>query len=427
MALYRLLYLPALLLALPYYAWRMWRRGGYRKGFKNRFGLMDNVPPKRQNVKRIWVQAVSVGELLAIAPLLRKLHENPAVEVVLTTTTSTGIRLLEEKLADKVVWHGVFPLDFWPCNRAAWLRLQPDVALLMEGELWPEHIHQADLRSVPVILANARLSDKSFARHQRMAWLARAYFKKLTAVLAGSASDQERFRALGWLPEGRVRLIGNLKLDVEIGNQPTQAERAAELNSLGFPSDAFVLLGSSTWPGEEAALVDAFQHLRARYPQLRLLLVPRHAERRREVVALLEESGLSWHQRSIAPAAQQPCDIHLADTTGELKQLTRFADLVFVGKSLPPNVGGQTPVEAAAFGKPLIFGPSMSNFRDISRSLLEAKAALQLADAADLGGALESLLADDAARQQMGARAASLIRSSSGATERLAAALLRPN
>ena len=134
---YRLLYLPGLLIGLPNYAYRMWRRGGYRTGFSNRFGLMGKVPPKCKNVKRIWIQAVSVGELLAIRPMLSELKKDPAVEVFLTTTTSTGLRVLKEKLLDQVAWHGVFPLDFWPFSRLAWKRINPDLAILMEGELWP--------------------------------------------------------------------------------------------------------------------------------------------------------------------------------------------------------------------------------------------------------------------------------------------------
>ena len=424
MVLYRLLYLPGLLLALPYYAFRMWRRGGYRKGFKNRFGILDNVPPKRQNVKRIWVQAVSVGELLAITPLLQRLHADPRVEVILTTTTSTGLRLLEEKLASLVCWYGVFPLDFWLCSRAAWKRLDADLALLMEGELWPEHIHQASMRGAPVLLANARLSDKSYARHHRLRRITHRWFSKLDRVLAGSASDQQRFRQLGWLPPERVTLMGNLKLDLEPINELSPSERARQLEQLGFPPDACVLLGSSTWPGEEAALLESYRQLRPVFPDLRLLLVPRHAERRREILGLLEPTGLSWHQRSLSPVAPQPCDVHFADTTGELKMLTRLADVVFVGKSLPPNEGGQTPVEAAALGKAIVMGPSMSNFRDISRSLLAAQAAIQIQQTDDLLPTLQRLFNDPSLRQRLGQNGAASIRASSGASERLQRTLL---
>ena len=235
MLFYRILYLPGLLIGLPYYLFRMWRRGGYRKGFGNRFGSMGDVPPKRETVRRIWIQAVSVGELMAIEPMLKRLAADASVEVFLTTTTSTGYRVLEGRLASLTAWHGVFPLDFWLFSRKAWKRIQPDLVVLMEGELWPEHIHQAHKRNVPVLLVNARLSDRSFKRHLSFKGLTRHYYRHLDAILAGSGTDHERFTALGWLPAGQVHTTGNLKLDVQQEDPPTAGERASLLADLGFP------------------------------------------------------------------------------------------------------------------------------------------------------------------------------------------------
>ena len=260
MFIYRILFLPATLLGLPYYAYRMWRRGGYRNGFKNRFGITGKVPPKQQNVNRIWIQAVSVGELLAIEPLLKALNKDTTTEVVLTTTTSTGLRLLQDRLAGYTVWNGVFPLDFWACSRRAWQHLQPDMALLLEGELWPEHIHQAYIRNIPVVLANARLSDRSHARHQRLVRITRPYFQKIHTILTSSASDHQRFTELKWISSNRIHSMGNLKLDIESPHPPGETEKKALFSEMGF-SDGPVtlLLGSSTWPGEELALLNAFQ------------------------------------------------------------------------------------------------------------------------------------------------------------------------
>jgi 3-deoxy-D-manno-octulosonic-acid transferase len=159
---YRILFLPALICSLPYHLWRMWRRGGYRHDFHHRFGLVDRPPPKAPGVKRIWIQAVSVGEAQALGPLLARLREQPNLEIILTTTTSTAYQIIREKYARDVQKVGVFPLDFWPFSRSAWRRLEPDLAVLMEGELWPEHLHQAHARKVPVALINARMSNRSY-------------------------------------------------------------------------------------------------------------------------------------------------------------------------------------------------------------------------------------------------------------------------
>lgn len=421
MLLYRILYLPTLILALPYYAYRMWRRGGYRRGFSNRFGRMRGVPEKRADVRRIWIQAVSVGELMAVAPLIRELSREARIEIVLTTTTSTGCRLLEERFAESTAWRGVFPMDFWWFSARAWKSLDPDLAVLMEGELWPEHIHQGWIRKVPVVLINARLSDRSFRRHRRMHSLGKPFFRKLAGILAGSQTDLDRFRRLGWIPRDRIEFSGNLKLDLDAEAPLSVEQRREGLKTFGnWPPDALVLLGSSTWPGEESALLDCLVQLQEDFPELRLLIVPRHAERRREIEEALKPSGIRMHFRSDAVSAPEGTLVYIADTTGELKQLTRFADIVLIGKSLPPNTGGQTPIEAASLGKALLLGPDMSNFRDVSKRLLRERAARRIADASELTEAVRECLVSPEARQEMGRKAEAFIAASRGATGRTA-------
>jgi 3-deoxy-D-manno-octulosonic-acid transferase len=437
--LYRLLFLPALICSLPYYAWRMWRRGGYRHDFHHRFGLIDRPPPKPPGVKRVWIQAVSVGEAQALAPLLAQLRRPPAREIILTTTTSTAYHIIREKYAREVLKTGVFPLDFWPFSRSAWRRLDPDLAVLMEAELWPEHLVQARARGAPVALINARISDRSFRRYQDFPRIARWMFGHLRLILCATPSDLDRFVALGADP-ARTRLTGSLKSDVPVPALLTPDERAALRDELGFvsaetsstknqepgtknSSNPLVLLGSSTWPGEEAFLLETLQAALAAGLDARLLLVPRHAERRREIIDLLEKQTLPWHARSTAPRAPRPVMIYLADTTGELAHLTQAADLAFIGKSLPPNDGGQTPIEAAALGVPMVYGPRMSNFKDICRGLEDTHAAVRAADAPAARAALIKLLPDSARRAQMSAAARAWHTASQGATARTAAAL----
>lgn len=412
---YRLLFLPLMSVVAPYYLWRMRKRGGYSRHFGDRFGALERIPAKSPQAKRVWIQAVSVGEMLAIGPLLDRLASQPGCEVVLTTTTSTGFALAQERYARKVVGVGYFPLDAWPFSRRAWNALQPDVAVLTEGERWPEHIAQASARGCPVVCINARLSDRSFRRMLWVRGLTQPLLGGIRRILAVSPDDAHRFEQVGFPPD-TITVTGNLKLDVPI--TPVGAEVLARLRGeLGFPPDHLVVLGSSTWPGEEEVLVSCFLELRRRGLAVCLLLVPRHAERRGEIVPLLEQSQRPFHVRSRGPATG-PVEICLADTTGELRRLTQVADVVFVGKSLSPHTEGQTPVEAAALGRPLLFGPGMSNFRPISRELIEVRAARVVEDKAGLQNALEHLLTKIASRHQAGEAGAAWHRRNQGALDR---------
>jgi 3-deoxy-D-manno-octulosonic-acid transferase len=430
LTLYRLLFLPAFILLLPYYLMRMWRRGGYAAGLSNRFGHTRGLPAKRPGVKRVWIQAVSVGELNAIGPLLGSLSSRESIEIVLTTTTSTGLRLARERYRQLVTWIGSFPIDFWPFSRLAWHQIQPDLILLMEGELWPEHIHQGWRRRVPIVVINGRLSERSFARQKRLSSLGKGLFHKISLILAGSELDRQRFAQLNWIQPGKILNSGNLKFDFAPPPPLTPEERNTLLQSFGFAASAHeasgieVMMGSSTWPGEETALLDSFRSLFPDFPQLRLLMVPRHAERRREIESILRGTGLPYHFRSDGPVAPAGTLVYIGDTTGELKALTRLATLVFVGKSLPPNAGGQTPMEAAALGKPLILGPNMGNFSTVTRQLLQANAARQIAGTAELLPAVRALLTDTDDRGGMAGRAASLMRAGQGATQRTVAQIL---
>ncbi len=416
---YRLLFPPLLLLASPYYLWRMRRRGGYRRHFGQRFGATPPLPPKRDGTPRVWLQAVSVGELNALAPLLEGLRAAGA-EVYLTTTTSTGYAVARERLTPLILALGYFPADWWPFSRRAWAAVQPDLVVLMEGERWPEHLAQARARGVPVVCVNARLSDRTHRRMRTLSGFSRLLLDGVTRVLAASEEDAARFRGLG-VPAERVAVTGSLKLDVDIPPM-TDAEKQKLRAALGLAPGHLVLMGSSTWPGEELALVQALKAARARGLAVSLLLVPRHAERRDEVRTMLERTGLRFHFRLTGDAPGE-VDVAVADTTGELRKLTQLADLVFVGKSLPPHEGGQTPVEAAILGRPILHGPRMTNFREITRALDTAGAAREVGLADDLVSACAELLADAARRERMAAAARAWAEAGRGATERTLAAL----
>ena len=403
--LYRLLYFPAFLIALPYYGFRMWRRGGYAKDFQHRLGYFCRLEPATPDQTRVWLQAVSVGEVLAIGPLIQALKVDHSVRIILTTTTSTGYAEALKRYRKSVYRIGLFPLDFWPCMRLAWKRIQPDVVILAESELWPEHLHQASVRDIQTFLVNARLSDRSFKRYQQFSGVARKLLQKVDFICAASDLDRERFIQLGVSPES-IESVGNIKFDVTIGKPLDLASRTQLCCELGFgqmqeQSKPFVLLGSSTWPGEEQALIRVQAKLIANGLDCRLLLVPRHAERGPEIADLLRQQRLVWHRRSKGEAAPEEVYIYLADTTGELARLTQIADLAFIGKSLPPNRGGQTPIEAAGLGIPIIMGPNMDNFRDVAKSLTMSGAAYTVADEQGLEARTFDLLKKSELRMTM--------------------------
>ena len=437
--LYRLLFLPLLLLASPYYVWRMRRRGGYGEGFWHRFGAVPALPPKSPGVKRIWLQAVSVGEVLAVAPLLEAFKREGGVEVYLTTTTSTGYALIRDKYTALTVGIGYFPLDFWLFNARTWRAVQPDLCVLMEGERWPEHVYQGYRRGVPMISVNARMSDRSFRRSMRFRWVIGQLSRGVTKILCASKRDEQRFRSIGLNGE-RLLTTGNLKLDVTIPLL-NEAERTQLKHELAL-GDGLVLLGSSTWPGEEEALLAALKAAREKGLTVSLLLVPRHAERREELRGLLEKTGLKFNFRSEGPcfakastvaeamadkskgeSAAGEVDVAVGDTTGELRKFTQLADVVFTGKSLAPHDGGQTPVEAAVLGKAVLHGPHMTNFREIIRSLTEAEAVRKVETRDELVAAAVELLQDESQRNRLAEAAREWGEANRGATERTLAVI----
>jgi 3-deoxy-D-manno-octulosonic-acid transferase len=322
---------------------------------------------------------------------------------------------------------GIFPLDFWPFSRLAWQRIQPDAVILTEGELWPEHLHQAKIRRAPCYLVNARMSDTSFRRYAKCTPLARRILSKFRAIYAASDHDAARLEKLGAAPE-RIQTTGSIKLDVPLPEPMNPAARAELMSELGFQragkSRPRVLLGSSTWPGEEEALIQAVSAIRATGVDLRLLLVPRHAERGSSVRRLLEAQDLPWHQRSSGLRPDKEVVIYLADTTGELGRLTQVADLAFIGKSLPPNEGGQTPIEAAGLGVPALMGPNMSNFKAVAVALVRIGAAETVESADALEKQVAALIQDEAQRTRMGQAGRAWHQKSRGSCQRIAGSIL---
>jgi len=405
--LYRTITLPFFLLSAPFYLRRMWRRGGYGKDWQQRLGYFPKLPPKKPARKRIWIQAVSVGEVLALAPLIERLNELNRFEIVLTTTTSTGYREALARFQERVLQVGIFPVDLAPFSKRAWKRIQPDAVILTESELWPEHIQNAQISKSPVFLINARISDTSFKRFQQFSFFSGWIFKHIHAVISSTQQDYERLVALGASP---LPKIGNLKVDVPLPSLLSESARKEQLEALGYiPSndrEPFVLIGASTWDQEEALLLSIQKRLIESDLPCFLLLVPRHAERRNALLKILEQQSLEWDFATSTEAEKKPNQIFLSDTTGQLTKLLRLADLAFIGKSMPPNQGGQTPIEAAGLGIPTVFGPNMGNFQMIKEQLLQAGASKEVRSETALYEFVRAFIEDPSKRSKM--RAAGL-------------------
>lgn len=403
---------------MPYYAVRMIKRGGYGKDFSHRFGFFKNLPPPEKNKKRIWIQAVSVGEVEALSSLLKLLHEDGGFEVVVTTTTSTGYKVLREKYAKYCYCVGIFPFDFWLSNALAWRRIKPDMCVQMEGELWPEHLHRAKSKKKPLLLLNARLSDRSFKRYSKAGFFARRIFNKFDAIACGSEFDAARFLRLGANPK-IVSSTGNIKFDASGSARLSDNGKDALKTEMGFEKDSLVLLGSSTWQGEEEMLLGILNGIRQKTGiDARMLLVPRHAERREELKKLLQRGVMPFNFRTEKRSAPSGTLVYVADTTGELALLTQVADFAYVGKSMPPNDGGQSPLDCAAAGVAIVYGPNMTNFKKMCESLEEANASIRVSDKEEAESALLKLAKDIALRKQIGLGALNWHHANSGASAR---------
>ncbi|MBV9008596.1 MAG: 3-deoxy-D-manno-octulosonic acid transferase [Verrucomicrobia bacterium] len=414
--LYNVLWPVGLALFLPGYLLKMFRRGAYRRNFGQRLGFYTREVRGRLRAKRpLWIHAVSVGEVLIALRLARELQtRSPELPLVLTTTTTTGYALAE-KTAPAPVTVLYSPLDFWPVMRRAFATIAPSKIVLIEAEVWPNMLHEADRRDVPVVLANARLSHRSEKRFLRFRFALAPMFRKLSLVCVTDAVDTARSQKIGARAEC-IHVTGNIKFDAE--QAPAfSAEPRQVLNEIGITSARPILLGGSTHRGEEQILAGAFLELRREFADLFLVIAPRHVERAAEIESLLRGRDLRVCRRS-APR-QTASDVLLIDSTGELANWYNVATVVFIGKSMAAH-GGQNPVEAIAAGKPVMFGPHMENFAAIARALIESDGATCVRNRAEFVGQAARLLRDARERETMVSRAREVLAPHRGATVRTA-------
>jgi 3-deoxy-D-manno-octulosonic-acid transferase len=399
-ALYSAVLGVGLLAYLPAFLARR-RRAGYQRDVAQRLGrLGEGLPPE----PRCWVHAVSVGESAAAVPLVEGIRRRwPELGIVVSTITPTGARIVGERLAGTAV-HRYFPIDLPGPVRRALDAARPRFFIAIETELWPNFLRALARRRIPAMIANGRISDRSFRRYRWVRGLMRRVLADVAVFAMQTDEDARRIIALG-APPSRVVVTGNLKSDLlpEAAADDSAAWRAR----LHLGAGARLWIAGSTHRGEEAVVLDAFLRARARCPELALLLAPRHPERAGEVEELIRARGLVAARRSRLPADAAPGAVVILDTVGELAALYALAEVVFVGGSLVP-VGGHNVLEPAMRGKPVLVGPHTSNFREGAELLQRSGGGLVVKDGPELERELARLLEDRELARRMGdaARAA---------------------
>lgn len=386
---------------------------GYRRQWWRRFAL--GMPSRvRSGDGLIWVHAVSVGELLAVAPLVeRMLQEWPDKAVLITNTTPTGSEQTQKLFGGRVE-HTWFPFDT-PLVTGAFLRhWSPQLVVMVETEIWPNIMASAREQGIPVALVNARLSARSARGYARFGEFTRQTLKGFSLIAAQSKSDDRRFRRIGADPDA-MQVVGSIKFDIDLAARRGQLEVIK--SELGSDIKSRPLwAAASTHPGEEQLVIDAYQALRQRGIATRLLLAPRHPNRTGDIIKLLEKAGLSYQRRSERVAINVDTDVLIIDTLGELSAFLGLADAAFIGGSLVPR-GGHNPIEAAAWGCAVITGPHVINFATIVRDMERGGAIRVVVDQEELADRLASVWEGD--KQDSDAkRAQTFIETRRGATRR---------
>ncbi len=411
----RLLYSALFYLLLPLVVlrmlWRSRRAPAYRQRLAERFGVFS-APPVEPT---IWVHAVSVGETLAAAPVIEDLLQlYPGHRMVVTTTTPTGSERVQALFGERV-FHVYAPWDLPGAVQRFLRALRPQLLLIMETELWPNMLHYSARSGCRILLANARLSERSARGYARFPSLTRGMLQRLDTVACQAQADGQRFLDLG-LPEPALHITGSIKFDLEL-DAAIQA-RARQLRQEFGADSRPVLVVASTHPGEDELVLEAFARVRRDFETTLLVLVPRHPERFDGVYTLCKESGWQVQRRSTGRAPVADDDILLGDTMGELVVLLSTASVAVIGGSLVEH-GGHNVLEAAAWGVPVVTGPHMFNFAEISELLTQAGGMIWLQDPSELGDCLAELLQDATRRQQMGAAGRQVVADNRGARQRL--------
>ncbi|HUN74518.1 MAG TPA: lipid IV(A) 3-deoxy-D-manno-octulosonic acid transferase [Steroidobacteraceae bacterium] len=392
--------------------WRGVRERGYWRRFGERLGLGATL-----GSPSLWVHAASLGEVQAAAALVHELQRIiPATPVVLTTSTAAGADRGRALLGARHVDVRYVPLDLPGAVRRFLDRARPRLAIVLETELWPNLYAECGRRGIPLVLASARVSERSTRRYALLGSVFRGALSNCTVLAAQSEADATRFRRLGAAPE-RTAVVGNIKFDFEV---PAQTEEKGRALRAYYAGARPVWVAGSTHEGEERAVLAAHERVRADARTALLVIAPRHPPRFAEVAALLERQGVRFARRSSQESCDSSTEVLLLDTLGELVEFYAAADVVFVGGSLVP-VGGHNLLEPAALARAILTGPHQLNAPEIARMLAERKAVAIVHDCAELAARVGELLASPEARTAAGERARAVLDENRGALARLVA------
>jgi len=418
---YNVLFAVGYTLMLPKFLLRMLKRGGYGKGFMQRLAKYDDETLEKLRTKRrVWVHAVSVGEIYVALNFVKRMREvNPSLSFVISTTTSTGHRVASDGMEpeDVLIY---FPADFPGVVRRVLDIVNPLVLILTECELWPNIIRTASKRNVPVMMINGRISDSSYRGYKKLKTFFGDVLSCFSIILVQTDEDSRKLREAG-AEEKSIVVVGSSKFDIAMPDNSEQEKAGGLLKKAGMKEDDLILVGGSTWSGEEKILLEIYARLKKKHNSLKLVLVPRHAERRDEVEREISKTGLVHVRRSALDDGSKDFvstpDIFLVDTTGELMNFYSRASVIFVGKSLTVH-GGQNIIEPAMFGKPVVVGPNLENFAEAAELFLKEDAIIQVDDASGLENKLDALLASDSMRASLGERARKVVDKNRGAVGR---------
>jgi len=407
-----------MIVSSPYWLYQILRHGKYRVGFRERMGTIPGrLKEDASSGRVIWVHAVSVGEVLAVARLVEDMRGRfSGHRILVTTTTDTGQALARKRFGEENVFY--FPVDFAFAIRRYLKALRPELVILAETEFWPNFLRLAHESGARIAVVNARVSDRSWPRYRRFHRVLRRMLAQVNLFLAQTQQDADRLRSIG-APAERVHTTGNLKFDVPLPVPPPIVESLR--HSLATEGAGPVVVCGSTVEDEEPPLLKAFQNLRVQHPRAVMILAPRHPERFDDVAILIQQLGLPFSRRSRWKDEPLAGGVLLLDSMGELASVYSLADIAFVGGSLVPR-GGHNIIEPAQYGKAIVVGNHTENFRDIV-SLFQSRDAVRIVGLAELPLVLMQLLADDAERKGLGARALETMRSQMGATARTLDAL----
>jgi len=409
----RSLYSVFFILLTPFILLRLYFKGikspAYRQRWRERLAIYPQSYPQNS----IWFHAVSVGEAEAVFPLIKLIQKQyPSLSILVTTTTVTGAQRVQTVLTDTVS-HVYLPYDIPWVIRGFFKHFKPKLAIIMEKELWPNLFAECHQQGIPLFIINARLSANSAKNYKKIPALVIPSLHNVTRILAQTKEDRENFIKIG-MPENRIEVLGNLKFDITLPeNLITQGK---QLKSTLF-AQRFVWIIASTHQGEESLLIDCYQQLKKTIPELLLLIVPRHPERFLAVKALAESKKLNTLMRSSNTLCSITTDVYIADTLGELKMLYAAADISFVGGSLVP-IGGHNILEALAAATPVLFGPHMLNFKEISHNVLAHQASIQCQTETDIIEAISSLYNNKEACQQLTENGLNFLSHNLGATQK---------